>query len=602
MARKPGSSLVPGLIVCSLIAGCTSAGTLAGGDASDTPSGASASAAAKAAATPTAFLTGPTCTGTNAHDKHAFSTLGCELCHPCGGQYVIANTTISLGFQVSGTITHSTATSPATCTASCHNMNGGNLPVYWNAQGPLACSSCHLEGSPQAGTPRSSHFTATSDAVSNRAACQTCHITSAHLSGSVVITGPAGPVTVDPTKPDQVNAVCLDCHDGTGRVLVGQTPPVLPSYTSLTGDFHGARAGTGFGGTLKAPFVRGQAALACEACHSPHSSTNSFLFASTVNGSAVAPAAIDRAGQGAAALCTSCHQPLPGNGFHQGCQTSNCHTADPINSEVDPNTGLKRPGACFFCHGHEGITNFSMPTWDNHPNNAGQFCSHCHQPGWFPTSVTTAAPAITALAVDPSTLTSTSATVTWSTSVPASSWVEWGTTDQPNSQGAALLVTAHSVTLTGLAAGATYSFKARSVDALRNVGESAVKTFTTALPGTPLPPKPLSPIPDVFPFAYMEVSTDYTPVTFTWAAAKSPLGNAVQYQFQLADSNAFAALRYDTGWTSALSFATPNPGLPSATNTPNDYFWRVRARDAVTGATSVWAAPVELYIYNIYTY
>ena len=603
MTRHPQGFTLLCLLAFAAAVACTEA-PLGPGVTKNTESGPQARPEPPAPAATSILTAGPACTGTNAHDKHGFATLGCELCHPCGGVYAIANAKISLGFQVSGTITHSTTTTAANCTVSCHNMNGGNLPAYWNAPGPLACSSCHLEGSAQAGVQRSGHISPATDAASNRATCLACHVNSGHLSGSVTITGPSGPVTIDPTVDAQVNAVCQDCHDGTGRMLLGQTPPVLPSYASATGDFHGARAGTGFGGALKAPYARGQGPLACQACHTHSSSTNAFTLAATVNGSTLPPGSIDRAGRGAEALCSSCHQALPGNGFHRGCQAVGCHTADPIDAELVPATGQKRPGACFFCHGHEGIVNFGgMPTWDSHPQFGGDFCNHCHSPGWFPTAVTTARPMISALQVAAASLTATSATITWTTNVPATTWVEWGAADQPTSQGSAALATQHSVALTGLQGGSTYTYKARSTDALRNVAVSTVRSLTTAQPGVPLAPLPVSPIPDLYPFAYLEVSDPNTLVTFRWAASASPLGNPVEYEFQLADSSAFAALRYDSGWRASLSFTTPAPGLPSDPDTLNDYFWRVRARDKVTGAASAWSSPtVELYIYNIYSW
>src|SRR5437899_2861352 len=79
-------------------------------------------------------------------------------------------------------------------------------------------------------------------------------------------------------------------------------------------------------------------------------------------------------------------------------------------------------------------------------------------------------------------VTSTGATITWTTNVPANSQVNYGTTAAYGSQSAlnATLATTHSVTLSGLTASTLYHFQAVSVDASNNRVSSADFTFTTA--------------------------------------------------------------------------------------------------------------------------
>lgn len=79
-------------------------------------------------------------------------------------------------------------------------------------------------------------------------------------------------------------------------------------------------------------------------------------------------------------------------------------------------------------------------------------------------------------------LTTTSATVTWTTDQPSASQVEFGTTPAHGSLSAfsAALTTSHSVILTGLTAGTTYDYAALSANSTGQVGKSENFTFTTA--------------------------------------------------------------------------------------------------------------------------
>jgi len=85
-------------------------------------------------------------------------------------------------------------------------------------------------------------------------------------------------------------------------------------------------------------------------------------------------------------------------------------------------------------------------------------------------------------AVSATSVSSSGATIVWSTNKPADSQVAYGTTSSygftstldPNQ------VTSHTVTLSGLAASTTYHYQARSRDAQGNLATSGDFTFTTA--------------------------------------------------------------------------------------------------------------------------
>ncbi|MEQ1832053.1 MAG: N,N-dimethylformamidase beta subunit family domain-containing protein, partial [Candidatus Eisenbacteria bacterium] len=102
--------------------------------------------------------------------------------------------------------------------------------------------------------------------------------------------------------------------------------------------------------------------------------------------------------------------------------------------------------------------------------------------------VDTSPPVVSTLTATPTS--GTTATITWTTDEPSDSQVEYGTS--PGSltltAGSLPLVTSHSVTLSGLAAGATIHYRVRSTDAAANEATepappAAPATFT--LPATP---------------------------------------------------------------------------------------------------------------------
>lgn len=81
------------------------------------------------------------------------------------------------------------------------------------------------------------------------------------------------------------------------------------------------------------------------------------------------------------------------------------------------------------------------------------------------------------------------AVITWRTDKPASSQVSYGTTAGYGSSSALdpALVTAHSVTLSGMTAGTLYHYQVRSADSLGTLGTSSDLTFTTTTPSSNCP-------------------------------------------------------------------------------------------------------------------
>lgn len=92
----------------------------------------------------------------------------------------------------------------------------------------------------------------------------------------------------------------------------------------------------------------------------------------------------------------------------------------------------------------------------------------------------TVAPTITS--VKAGGVTSSGATMTWTTDEPSDSLVEYGTTTTYGSSSApnASMVTSHSVALTGLSGSTLYHYRVKSKDSSGNLATSADFTFTTA--------------------------------------------------------------------------------------------------------------------------
>lgn len=84
--------------------------------------------------------------------------------------------------------------------------------------------------------------------------------------------------------------------------------------------------------------------------------------------------------------------------------------------------------------------------------------------------------------VGASSITSSGATINWTTDEPADSQLEYGTTPSFGSSTTldTTLVTSHSQSLRGLTASTTYYFRVKSRDAAGNLATSGSSTFTTA--------------------------------------------------------------------------------------------------------------------------
>jgi hypothetical protein len=127
-----------------------------------------------------------------------------------------------------------------------------------------------------------------------------------------------------------------------------------------------------------------------------------------------------------------------------------------------------------------GLTPGTTYDFDVVSANLGGMSSTSANATFVTTNVTSTPPVITNVAT--TNLTSTSVTVTWTTDQPASSQINYGTTTGYGSSTTldTNLVTAHSETITGLAAGIAYDFDVTSTTAASLSTTSPNSTFTTS--------------------------------------------------------------------------------------------------------------------------
>ncbi len=298
---------------------------------------------------------------------------------------------------------------------NCHNPHGKSYPSLTIKKeenlcygGSGASGSCHasVNGS-VSGINIYSQFSASSDPLSrhsltdseqssggSKVECKNCH--NPHIASATQkiadpeSKGSSYTSTMTDPKDGQTTlnyvGFCNRCHDNVppeGVVLPlsiiniksnyeSNPPDDIPGGIDETGDWHGVKTGTGWGGTLQAPYSRGLSALLCSDCHESHGSSNIYHFKETVNGK-TGISVTDSSGKGADALCTACHS----TDNHDGCVTGDCHAQDPVPPTVTP-PGTQTP--CFYCHSHQGIENWPYPE-PGHVLETG--CEHCHQ-DWYP--------------------------------------------------------------------------------------------------------------------------------------------------------------------------------------------------------------------------
>ena len=184
------------------------------------------------------------------------------------------------------------------------------------------------------------------------------------------------------------------------------------------------------------------------------------------------------------------------------------------------------------------------------------------RPSVTSTSTVTPTPAAPLLSgLDVSSITRSSATISWVSNTPASSQVDYGqfAVDAGHTPVDPSLVTAHRVVLNGLAPGATYRYRVRSVSASGGVGFTFENVFTTAPAGSG---------PEIASLAPRQVTG--TTATLGWATST---GTVAQIEYGTSSNYGL--------FTLLKVFTTPNQQLTLSGLQPGTgYHYRVKAWDA----------------------
>lgn len=170
-------------------------------------------------------------------------------------------------------------------------------------------------------------------------------------------------------------------------------------------------------------------------------------------------------------------------------------------------------------------------------------------------------PAISAVAA--SSITTSGATITWTTNEASDSQVDYGTTATYGSSTTlnTSRVTSHSQALTGLTASTVYHYHVKSRDAAGNLGTSGDYTFTTSAPSDTVPPV-LSAV------AASSITT--TGATITWTTNEAS-DSQVEYG---------TTTSYGSSTTLNASRVTSHSQALTGLTSSTIYHYRVKSRDA----------------------
>jgi len=156
------------------------------------------------------------------------------------------------------------------------------------------------------------------------------------------------------TSSGDLTTVCLACHGGIppeGVVLPTGMSSLAP-WSSAVGDFHGARAGIGFGSAaVKTPYTRSSGGIECTICHDAHGTGNVYHIPSVVNGRG---GIVATDGDELMTVCISCHEGSVDN-WHAPCVSCHLESSHWVASQDLNRLTSLLPSAssdCTECHGH----------------------------------------------------------------------------------------------------------------------------------------------------------------------------------------------------------------------------------------------------------
>ena len=228
----------------------------------------------------------------------------------------------------------------------------------------------------------------------------------------------------------------------------------------------------------------------------------------------------------------------------------------------------------------QGQTNFT----EVYVPNSGNPVLPTPTPTPTPTPGDTIAPIFSNISA--SSVTTSSATITWTTNELSDSQVEYGLTTAYGSQSIlnTSLVTFHSQILSNLSSGTTYHYKVKSRDAATNLGSSLDNTFTTQTAPDTQAPSTISNL------SSSNIQTNS--LTLSWSAPSDfPNGGAassydIRYSTSPITSSNFSSATQVTGEPTPASPGTSQTYILAGLNPSTHYYAAMTSRDTV-GNTSV---------------
>lgn len=542
---------------------------------------------------PDGLVNNPGVTGSataGAHDKHVNTKIyPCEYCHYNSSGSGPAHNDgapqdITIGFSLFGraytggiydgqTTAHydsseinTTVIDPGSGSNTCSNIychgellngtkwgNGVNTTPAWDAAG-VDCGDCHLATNANPPT-LGSHEKHTGDTAPDlNLSCTLCHSGYANKHAD-----------------SQVNVAFAS----DGRVSGGSysgTAAMFDSYGQCSNIYchSNVQNNTGTGGpTSYANPVWGSGALTCASCHAYPPNTGTHLMHINSNHHGL---------QSYTALtCDTCHYGnTHANGSIEVSSNSMWVTNFSYNSGGPPGNGYG------FCAGacHAGAI------W----NGPAIYCYDCHQGEIdklinYPAPTAQTAPAIIP---EPDVISPTDAAVTleWQPAPSAAgppSFTEYyvEADDDPafnNPDYHSAWITATSWTVTVRTA-TTWHWRVRARDAVRPdiqlASQWQIDSFSVISPGSP-------PAPALIPEPDFDSGGVPRNITLQWGVVIDPDGDPVEYYVEVSLQNNFSVPALVSGWISGTDF--------TFSASCSGMYWRVRARDSVSGAVSQWSS------------
>lgn len=536
---------------------------------------------------PDGLVNNPGVTGSataGAHDMHVNEKFyPCDYCHygsvgsgPAHNDG--APQDITMGFSLFGGLYSGGIYDGQTAVG--YDSSGPNTTVIDPAAGSKTCSNIYCHGELPDGTKWGNGVNTTPAWDAAGVNCGDCHLATN-----------ANPPTLGSHKKhtgataSDLNLTCTLCHSGYANKHADSQVNVAFSSDS--------RVSSGsYSGTVEMFDSYGQCSNI--SCHSNvQNSTGTggpTVYTNPVWGSTLA--------------CTSCHGNPPNTGTHLKHINSNHHAESflPMTCDTCHYGSTHANGSIEVSSNSDWVNNFSYNS-AGAPGNGYGFCAgachagaiwngpaiyclDCHgvEPGYPEPSVQTP-PAIIP-EPDVASLTDALVQFEWSPAPSAAgppSYTEYYVEvddnpaySSPNYSSGWISSASWSVTVQ---TAATWHWRVRARDAVRTNPQLnsvwVTDVFIVTSPGSP-PTVTLVPEPE------FDSGGDPVNITLQWNAVTDPEGDPVEYYVEVSYQNTFTAPAFVSGWTSGTSY--------TFSASCSEIYWRVRARDAVSGAVSPWSS------------